>query len=139
MFSGRTRAQVDSLAAELRHKELEAAAWEQFVSDVQAAQAAPRPSKPNEDAWREGPHGARLAALEALALGDLAGVGPERTLAHQTLVGLGKTPSTQDAAEVLQSVGWWPPHLQLNLVAAGISERFPPELEVRGLPGWFGR
>ncbi|PRW58916.1 ribonuclease [Chlorella sorokiniana] len=129
MFSGRTRAQVDSLAAELRHKELEAAAWEQFVSDVQAAQAAPRPSKPNEDAWREGPHGARLAALEALALGDLAGVGPERTLAHQTLVGLGKTPSTQDAAEVLQSVGWWPPHLQLNLVAAGISERFPPELE----------
>lgn len=40
-------------------------------------------------------------------------------------------PRAQDAAEVLQSVGWWPPHLQLNLVAAGISERFPPELEVR--------
>lgn len=39
-------------------------------------------------------------------------------------------PRLQDAAEVLQSVGWWPPHLQLNLLAAGISEHFPPELEV---------
>lgn len=43
---------------------------------------------------------------------------------------LASAPRPQDATELLQSVGWWPPHLQLNLVAAGISERFPPELEV---------
>lgn len=95
MFSGRSRAQVDSIAADLRHKEVEAAAWDRFMSDIQAAQAAPRAKKPSEADWRQGPHGPRLAALEALALGDLQALGPERTLANQTLVGLGKTPSTQ--------------------------------------------
>lgn len=95
MFSGRSRAQVDSIAADLRHKEVEAAAWDRFLSDIQAAQAAPRAKKPSEADWRQGPHGPRLAALEAMALGDLQALGPERTLANQTLVGMGKTPSTQ--------------------------------------------
>ena len=95
MFSGRTRAQVDSIAGDLRAKEAEAAAWAQFVADIQAAQAAPRPQKPGEAAWRQGPHGERLAALAALALGDLPPTGPERSLASRTLVDLGKTPATQ--------------------------------------------
>ncbi len=95
MFSGRTRAQVDSIAADLRAKEIEAAAWQRFVSDIQAAQAAPRASKPSEQEWRQGPHGERLAALEALALGDLSAISPQRTLASQTLVELGRSPSTQ--------------------------------------------
>lgn len=95
MFAGRTRAQVDSIAADLRHKEVEAAAWAKFVADVQAAQAAPRASKPSEAEWRQGPHAERLAALEAMALGDLSRVSPERSLATQTLAGLGKSPSTQ--------------------------------------------
>lgn len=50
----------------------------------------------------------------------------------------GATPNPthlQDAAELLQSIGWWEPHLQLNLLSAGVSERFTPELEVRGRAG----
>lgn len=44
-------------------------------------------------------------------------------------------PCVQTAAELLQSIGWWPPHLQFNLLSAGISEHFAPELEV----GWSRR
>lgn len=33
----------------------------------------------------------------------------------------------------LQSIGYWPPHLQLSLLSAGITETFQPELEVGGV------
>lgn len=169
--------------------------WARFAGDVAAAQAAPRASKPGEDAWRAGPHATRLAAVAALALGDVLPSSEEYRLACKTLADLGKTPAAQvvagvwaparvwvcssvcvvlrgsgspappervcgaacrrraqvllahlqlrppspsrtcvwwqDAAELLQSIGWWPPHLQLGLVQAGVSDAFTPELEVR--------
>ena len=71
------------------------AEWAGFASDMQQAQAQPRSSKPGEAAWRAGPHGARLAAVEGLALGTLPLSGPQRNLAIQTLIDLGKTPSGQ--------------------------------------------
>ncbi len=40
-------------------------------------------------------------------------------------------PTPQAAAEVLQRIGYWPPHVQLNLLTSGITETFRPELEVR--------
>ncbi|EFN57481.1 hypothetical protein CHLNCDRAFT_143004 [Chlorella variabilis] len=129
MFSPRTPAQVDSLAHSLRLQQEAEAEWAGFASDMQQAQAQPRSSKPGEAAWRAGPHGARLAAVEGLALGTLPLSGPQRNLAIQTLIDLGKTPSGQDAAELLQSVGWWPPHLHLTLVTSGISEEFGAALE----------
>ncbi len=39
-------------------------------------------------------------------------------------------PTPQAAAEVLQGIGYWPPHVQLNLLSNGITETFRPELEV---------
>lgn len=129
MFVGRTAAQVESLMGSQRAAEVEAAAWAAFLAEVEAARAAARPHKPGEAVWRAGPHGARLAAVEAFAVEDLRLASAERTLATQTLRGLGQPPSPPDAAELLQSVGWWPPHVQLGLVQAGVSEHFPPELE----------
>ncbi|KAL4425691.1 hypothetical protein ABPG75_009707 [Micractinium tetrahymenae] len=129
MFSPRSEADVQSLQASLRKQAEAEASWARFAADIQAAQQQPRARKPGEGAWRAGPHAARLAALEALALGDLPPVGEQYQLASGTLARLGKTPSSQDAAELLQSIGWWEPHLQLNLLSAGVTERFPPELE----------
>lgn len=129
MFSPRTASQVESLANSLRLQQAAEAELARFLSDIQQAQHQPRSSKPGEAAWRAGPYGERLAAVEALALGTLHYTGPERTLATQTLAGLGKTPSGQDATELLQSIGWWQPHLQLNLINSGVSEAFEPELE----------
>lgn len=129
MFSPRAQADVHSLQASLRQQAEAEAAWNRFLADVQGAQLQERQKKPGEAAWRGGPHAARLAALEELALGTLPPAGEQYQLASGTLARLGKAPSSQDAAELLQSIGWWEPHLQLNLLSAGISEHFPPELE----------
>ncbi|KAL4445906.1 hypothetical protein ABPG77_009105 [Micractinium sp. CCAP 211/92] len=129
MFSPRSQADVNSLQSSLRHQAEAEARWNAFLADIQAAQRQAWAKKPGAAAWQAGPHAERLAALEALALGSLPPVGEQYQLASRTLARLGKAPSTQDAAELLQSIGWWEPHLQLNLLAAGVSERFPPELE----------
>ena len=136
MFTPRTASQVESLAGSLRQQEQAAAEWAQFVADLQAAQQQARADKPGEAAWRAGPHGARLAAVAAFASDALPLSCPERSLASKTLADLGKSPSGHDAAALLQSIGWWEPHLQLNLLAAGISEQFDEALEV-GCPCWW--
>lgn len=139
MFSPRTAAQVDSQIANLAAEAEAKAAWERFVADISNAAAAARAAKPSEAAWRAGPHAERLAAVDAFARGFLPLACPERSLATKTLSDLGKTPSPQDAADLLQSIGWWHPHVQLNLIAAGVSEHFPDALEVRLCgSGWSG-
>ncbi|KAL4859933.1 putative ribonuclease [Chlorella vulgaris] len=129
MFKPRTKDQVDSLSASLRAQEEADANWARFAADIQQAKAAPRSEKPGEAAWRQGPHAERLMAVEGLALGTLPLTGPKRALAVACLVGLGKPPSGQDAAELLQSVGWWPPHLHFNLLSANITPLFSSQLE----------
>ncbi len=83
------------------------AEWATFASDIQQAQAQPRSSKPDEAAWRAGPHSARLVAVEGLALGTLPMSGPQRNLAIQTLIDLGKTPSGQVGANCIHDGGNW--------------------------------
>jgi hypothetical protein len=113
--------------------------WARFAADIQQAKAAPRSEKPGKAAWRQGPHAERLTAVEGLALGTLPLTGPKRALAVACLVGLGRPPSGQDAAELLQSVGWWPPHLHFNLLSANITALFSSQLEVGcgWLAGWL--
>lgn len=129
MFGPRSAAQVRSLEGALAAEAAEAAAWGRFVGDMEAAAAAAREAKPSEADWRAGPHADRLAALAAFALGSLPIYCAERDLATKTLVRLGRTPGPADAADLLQAAGWFPPHMQLHLLAAGVSEAFSPELE----------
>ena len=80
--------------------------------------------------WKACTRNVLLAAVAAFASETLPLSCPERSLASKTLADLGKSPSGHDAAALLQSIGWWQPHLQLNLLAAGISGQFDEALEV---------
>ncbi len=139
MYAARSEADVRSL---LRAAELAQEAQElqtQCLSEVAAARKSPRKQRPTQEEWRNGVHGARFQALEAFALGATedsamsvnSGSYSEKQRAEivSTLSAAGVQRTPQGAAELLQDAGYWPAHVQLNLVASGLTERFPTALE----------
>jgi exoribonuclease II len=146
MYSARSEADVRSL---LRAAELTKEAEEmqtQFLSEVTNARKLPRRQRPTQEEWRSGIHGARLQSLEAFALGISSsgltsggedcipinsGSYSERQRAEiiNVLAAAGVQRTPQGAAELLQHAGYWPAHVQLNLLASGLTERFPAALE----------
>lgn len=140
MYAARSEADVRSL---LRAAELAQAAEElqtQFLSEVTTAKKLPRKQRPTQEEWKNGIHGPRLQALEAFALGMSSNPGEEsinsgsysekqraEIVSVLSAAGVQRTP--QGAAELLQDAGYWPAHVQLNLVSSGLTERFPAILE----------
>jgi exoribonuclease-2 len=143
MYAARSEADVRSL---LRAAELAQQAEElqtQFLNEVTTAKRLPRKQRPTQEEWKNGIHGSRFLALEAFALGISntsddsssmsvnSGSFSEKQRAEIVSVlsaaGVQRTP--QGAAELLQDAGYWPAHVQLSLVASGLTERFPEMLE----------
>lgn len=137
IYTPRTPTQVAQLQQAARAAAAAEAEWQRLEAAVGAARAAPRAQKPCREAWAAGPHGTDIAKLESFALvsadAGLPGLGPGLAGGHSRafaiLERLGMPPSPHAAADLLQAVGYWPPHVQVGLLAAGITETFAPELE----------
>lgn len=127
LWGPRSAAQVDELTRAAAAEARATQEWALLTDALQAARAAPRAAKPDESAWLAGPHGARLADVAAFALGR--GNLNARARGAALLQRLDLQPSPGEAASLLKAVGFWSPHLQLGLAAAGITERFEEELE----------
>jgi exoribonuclease-2 len=126
MYAARPASQVTALRQQAEAEAVASAALAAFVHEIHAAKKAPRACKPGRDAWLAGDHASKVLLLEEFALGrPMAAAGQATVL----LRGIDISPTPQGAADLLQASGFWPPHVQLGLLASNMTERFGPELE----------
>lgn len=126
MYTARPASQVEGLRQQMNAERAAAEQVAAFVSGVESAKRLPRAERPKRDEWLAGPLAPKFTLLEEYALGRPMVHGAQ---AIATLRGLGVPPTPQGAAEALQASGFWPPHVQLGLLASGLTEQFNPDLE----------
>lgn len=126
-FSPRTPDQVEQLQRQAEAAQKEEESWQQFAAALDSARKLPRSSKPGPVEWEGGEHAERVLLLRGYATGE--GCDGDKVKAIQVLNELRMSPTPLCAAEILQGIGYWQPHLQLSLLTAGITEEFRPELE----------
>lgn len=122
VYSRRHPEEVEHLKNEAKRREECEVDWKSFI------EAAELGTLTLSD-WQQSSHAPKAVALEAYALGRTEGTA-QRVLALNVLQRISEIPPTPAlAARKLKSMGYWSKYAQLPLLAAGIHERFPEEVE----------
>lgn len=132
IYVARHRGEVDSLKRQAELKRAAEERTQQAVDALTSAAAKPRAQRPTQAEWLAGPQAGLVASLETYALGRQPVAGDAgHASALEVLAAMGAERTPQGATSLLQSVGYWPLHVQLSLLSSGLTERFTPELEAQ--------
>lgn len=131
----RSEDEVKNLRREIELKKVEEQRWMDFDTAVKEAAAIEAVSaKPNRAAWLASPHAHIFTALEDYLMGRInpsvaEGSALLKKVQKAVHVTKGATINKELATTLLKSTGYWPPHVQTALLAAGIHDTFSLELE----------
>jgi len=131
----RSEDEVKILRREVKLKRLEEQGWMDFDTAVKEAEAIEAVSaKPSRAAWLVSPHAHIFTALENYLMGRInpsvaEGSALLKKVQKAVHVTKGAAINKELATTLLKSTGFWPPHVQTALLAAGIYDTFSPELE----------
>ncbi|KAL2533764.1 Ribonuclease II [Abeliophyllum distichum] len=128
VYGPRTAVQVEELLRRKHAKEAAEKEFKEFVKLLKSAREMPSHSKPAKSSWRtEEKIRDRIESLEAYAIDDCRNDDQKKTAGMiLKAMGLAKTAST--AVGLLIDIGYFPVHVNLDLLKLNIRTNYPEEI-----------
>ncbi|KAK4480956.1 hypothetical protein RD792_011818 [Penstemon davidsonii] len=125
VYGPRPVVQVEELAQRKRAKEAAEKELEEFVNSMKTARNMPLPAKPPKSAWiSEEKIRKKIESLQAYAIDDWMNEDEKRT-AGMILKAMGLTKTSSAAVNLLIDIGYFPLHVNLDLLKTNIRTDYP--------------